>query len=172
MYSSREMDENPEYTAVPCWCTWKAVGQAEARQKGFGHMGDMYPMWRMAGTLAFVHECMSFYKEGYAMKKYKRSCSVYNEVTGKTDRWDMDLYIISQTGPFTEFVANGRGSSMHAIAGPHANGNFLCLPAHGVGSELAAFTDTFWNYERLSALVGPVDATTLVTALKYLGSLS
>ncbi len=102
--------------------------------------------------------------------KYERSCSIYNEATGKTDRWDLCLYIISRKGPFTEFVANGRGSSMHAIAGPQANGNFLCLPAYGVGSELAAFTNSFWNYERLSALIGPVDATTLVTALKYLNT--
>ncbi len=103
--------------------------------------------------------------------KYERSCSIYNEATGKTDRWDLCLYIISRKGPFTEFVANGRGSSMHAIVGPQANGSFLCLPAYGVGSELAAFTDSFWNYERLSALIGPVDATTLVTALQYLDTL-
>lgn len=103
--------------------------------------------------------------------KYERSCSIYNEATGKTDRWDLCLHIISREGSFTEFVANGRGSSMHAIVGPQANGRFLCLPAYGVGSELAAFTDSSWNYERLSTLIGPVDATTIVTALKYLDTL-
>lgn len=105
------------------------------------------------------------------MMKYERSCSLYNETTGKADQWDLCLYIISREGPFTEFVAKGRGSHMHAIAGPQANGNFLCLPAYGVGSELAAFTDVFWNYERLSALISPVDAATLATALKYLDAL-
>lgn len=103
--------------------------------------------------------------------KYERSCFLFNEDTGESDRWDLNLSIISRKGPFTEFVANGRGSSMHAIAGPQVNGNFLCLPAYGVGSELAAYTDVFWNYERLSGLIGPVDAATLATALKYLNTL-
>ncbi len=104
--------------------------------------------------------------------RYERSCSLYNETVGKTDHWDLCLYIISRKGPFTEFIAKGRGSSMHAIVGPQANGNFLCLPAYGVGSELSAYTDVFWNYERLSQLMGPVDATTLTTALKYLNTLA
>lgn len=102
--------------------------------------------------------------------KYDCSCFLRNGDI-EEERWDLELCIISRQGPFTEFVASGHGSHLHAITGPQTNGNFLCLPAHGIGSELASFTDVFWNYERLSTLIGPIDATTLTTALKYLDTL-
>lgn len=101
--------------------------------------------------------------------KYK--CTVYNEQTQKQDCWEINLYILSICGSFTEFMVNGRGSSMHAIAGPQINGNFLCLPSYGIGSELADYSDEFWNREQLSRVIGKIDAASLATALKQLDTL-
>ncbi len=102
----------------------------------------------------------------------KYQCTILDENTGKNEQWDSFLYIISRSGAFTEFVARGRGSSIHGIVGPQANGNFLCLPSYGIGSELAAYTDVFRNCERLTPLIGLVDAVTLATGLKYLKNLA
>lgn len=101
--------------------------------------------------------------------KYK--CSIYNEQAQKQDLWEISINILYTDGPFTEFVVNGRGSSMHAIAGPQINGNFVCLPGYGVGSELAAYSDECWNRERLSGLIGKTDAASLAAALKHLTEL-
>ena len=68
-------------------------------------------------------------------------CSIYDEETGQQVTWVSSLYVLSRTGPFTEFTVCGRGSQMHAVTGPQANGNFLCLPEWQVGSGLAQLAD-------------------------------
>ena len=83
-------------------------------------------------------------------------------------RWKASVDIIDSYGPFLELQFTGHGSSIHAITGPQRNGNFICLPAYDVGSELAGYEDTFWNKERLSPIIGEVDAVTIVQGLRHL----
>ena len=56
-------------------------------------------------------------------------------------------------------------SSFFAIIGDTLNGHFICLPDWGVGSHLSDFSDVFWNRERLTSLLGPVDGITIAAAL-------
>lgn len=95
-------------------------------------------------------------------------CSIYDEGSGQQVVWVSSLYVISRTGPFTEFTVSGRGSHMHGVVGPQANGSFLCLPEWQIGSGIAPLDDVFWNLERLSPLLGQIDAVTLANGLKQL----
>ena len=45
------------------------------------------------------------------------------------------------------------------------NRNFICIPGIDVGCPLAGLTDVFWNSERLSQIMNPVDAETVVKAI-------
>lgn len=61
----------------------------------------------------------------------------------------------------------GRGSGIHLLFGTGSNGNFICLPEYKRGCYMAHFSDTFWNEETLTPLIGEVDATTVASALKF-----
>ena len=81
------------------------------------------------------------------------------------DSWPAAFEVLERTGPFTEMRFIARGSSIHAVVGPQVNGNFICIPAFNVGSELSELGDAFWNTERLSPLIGDVDAATVAQGL-------
>ena len=82
--------------------------------------------------------------------------------------WKATLKVLQRRGLFIEVRMEGRGSSIHAIVGPQINGSFICIPNYNVGSELAGLDDIFWNKERLTPLIGVVDATTVAQGLSQL----
>lgn len=41
------------------------------------------------------------------------------------------------------------GNYYSVIFGRSINGGFCCIPNHGVGCDLAAFSDIFWNTETI-----------------------
>ena len=53
----------------------------------------------------------------------------------------------------------------HVLLGECSDGNFICIPGIDVGCPLASLTDVFWNSERLSQIMNPVDAETVVKAI-------
>ena len=89
----------------------------------------------------------------------------YLDSDGDLKRWD-GCWIkgVSQTGQ-TELIVKGRGSMYHVILGYCSTGNYLCIPDQRISCPLGRLSDTFWNYEQLSSLLGPVDAITITTAL-------
>jgi len=81
------------------------------------------------------------------------------------DSWTASVDVIDSYGPFMEVCFCGRGSSLHAIIGPQESGHFICIPAYNAGCELAEYDDVFWNTERLSSVIGRVDALTIAQGL-------
>lgn len=92
----------------------------------------------------------------------------YHQTNQCKQQWTGHLDICHISGEFFEVEITGRGSSFHAIVGSHSYGNFICIPNHEVGSELAPLSDVFWNLERLSTQMNDIDAATVAYALGQL----
>ena len=86
----------------------------------------------------------------------------------KGQSWEVEVRIIKVNGSFYDLMVSGRGSSFHLVVGEHAYGSFLCIPNLGIGCELAALTDKFWNLESVSRSLPFVDAATIVAAISHL----
>jgi len=65
-----------------------------------------------------------------------------------------------------EMTLSFNGNIYHIIVGNHMYGNFICIPNWDIGCELAFFSDTFWNIERLTRHMGEIEATAIVKGLK------
>ena len=85
--------------------------------------------------------------------------------------WKACVSIIFHTPYMCEAVAEGRSTTFHFVVGYQMYGCFLCVPSHDFGCELAALSDTFWNQERISAYLCPVDTITLANAIACLDDL-
>lgn len=85
------------------------------------------------------------------------------------EQWEGRIQIFKKGDP-CEIVVTARGCYFHIIAGKHANGYYICIPNWNVGTELACFSDVFWNSERLEQYteLNKVDACTVATALDTL----
>lgn len=83
--------------------------------------------------------------------------------------WGGQIRLLQSEAPY-EAEVTARGSSFHLLFGPHAYGNYICIPNWNVGSELAALTDLFWNTERLIQYTGlsKADACSVASALAEL----
>jgi len=86
--------------------------------------------------------------------------------------WEGTLTPLRLTNPY-EAEVSARGSSFHLVAGTHKYGNYLCIPNWNIGTELAALSDRFWNYEKLSEFtdLSDVDAYSVAYALAALSKL-
>lgn len=91
--------------------------------------------------------------------------------TGKDDikpiRWKGHIHLLKNTDPY-ELEVTARHSRFHILCGKHAYGCYICIPAWNIGTELAGFSDRFWNYERLTTYypeLSHVDASSIVDAL-------
>lgn len=85
----------------------------------------------------------------------------------KSKHWKGQIHSIKLSNPY-EIEVTARESSFHIICGKHSNGNYLCIPNWNIGSELASFSDYFWNLERITAhypKLSKVDAISIATAL-------
>lgn len=95
----------------------------------------------------------------------------YHQAEKRKQQWIGQLDILNVSGETFELEITGRGSCFHAIVGSHRSGNFICIPLHEVGSELASLSDIFWNRERLSRQMNHIDAATVAYALSQLADL-
>jgi hypothetical protein len=89
-----------------------------------------------------------------------------------SDSWEGQAQLLTNEPPY-EIKVTARGSCFHIICGNYAHGNFLCIPSHGVATELAGLSDTFWNLERLSMNhpnFSQTDAISIIYALKAISS--
>lgn len=68
------------------------------------------------------------------------------------------------------YMANisARGSSINILVGSTDNYNWVALPTYNISSELSHFSDVFWNTEKLTSLIGIVDAVTVATAISFI----
>lgn len=84
--------------------------------------------------------------------------------------YECDFEIISPTQPY-ELKLSANGSYYHILMGSHQNGNFLCIPNWDIGSELAGFSDLFWNSEQLSKQLPFEDAMCIAKGIKIAKSI-
>ena len=99
-------------------------------------------------------------KEGYTAERWEGTIEIINAHGRMIDG------IVC--GDVIEAYVEGRGSTMTIIIGDYCNGHFLCVPDLDVGCPLADWDDLFWNFERLSRLLNPVDAITIVAGVATL----
>lgn len=99
---------------------------------------------------------------------YNYQCRM--EEDGHIVSWTASIDTIRMTAPGQyEAEINGRGTYFHVIAGRHKYGNFLCIPNHSIGCELADFSDLFWTMERICMHpIRKVDAVTVATGISHL----
>ncbi len=99
---------------------------------------------------------------------YNYKCRM--EEDGRIVSWTASIDTIRVAAPGQyEAEINGRGTFFHVIAGRHKYGNFLCIPNHGIGCELADFSDLFWTTEQLSMHpIRKVDAVTVAIGISHL----
>lgn len=86
--------------------------------------------------------------------------------------WDGHISSLHESAPY-EFEVNARGSRFHLLVGKHTYGNYLCIPNWGIGTELSALSDRFWNMERLKTEYPEMsvpDVISIVDALAILGT--
>ena len=86
-------------------------------------------------------------------------------VNSKKYKSIVDIY--SATEPY-EINISTNGSSFHILLGSHQGGNFICIPNWEIGCELASYSDIFWNSEKLSKHINPVDAESIANSIKQL----
>lgn len=82
--------------------------------------------------------------------------------------WSGTIRLLCHTATYYEAVAEARGTCFYLIAGSYQNGNYLCVPNHRIGCDLAQYTDLFWNREQISRFLNPVDTESLVCAVSQL----
>lgn len=63
--------------------------------------------------------------------------------------WEGRMRLLSDQMPY-ELEVTARYSSFHILCGKHRYGNYVCIPNWNIGTELSEFSDSFWNYERLT----------------------
>lgn len=102
-----------------------------------------------------------------AMRKYL--CE-YIDNNDNTVSWSGSWELTSAGADHEELKICGRGSCYHVVLGYCSYGNYLCIPDMDIGCGLSSLTDTFWNYKKLSGLVGEADAVTISRGLNDFAS--
>lgn len=87
--------------------------------------------------------------------------------THKKQTWGGNVTSICNHGSHYEIHVQSRSSIIFMI-GKYVGGGFISIPAFNAGSDLASFSDYFWNCERLSLSVGKIDAITIAEAIRTL----
>ena len=83
------------------------------------------------------------------------------------EEWDGYVKSIHDHGSHYEIHIDSRSGFLF-IVGLYQYGAFVSIPAFNVGSDLADYSDYFWNNNRLARLMNPVDAATVAEALRTL----
>lgn len=81
------------------------------------------------------------------------------------EKWQGQISNIINHGSHYEIRIESR-SGLTVIFGKTSIGNFACVPDFDAGCHLATLDDEFYNKERLSAALNPVDGLTIAKALK------
>lgn len=89
------------------------------------------------------------------------------ETENGIEKWQGHISNIINHGSHYEIRIESR-SGLTVIFGKTSFGNFACLPDFDAGCHLATLDDIFYNTERLSAAINPVDGITIAQALKVL----
>jgi hypothetical protein len=81
--------------------------------------------------------------------------------------WNGTVTCLINYGSHYEISIDSR-SGFFFLVGYCGNGSFISIPDFNIGSSLSDYNDYFWNNERLSSIMNPVDAATVAEALRCL----
>ena len=93
------------------------------------------------------------------------TCSFIND--NKLEKWSGKIVVLEDFGSHYQMRIESR-SGITVIFGKSTYGNFACMPDFGVGCHLATFDDEFYNTEKLTRVLNPVDGITIAKALSVL----
>lgn len=82
--------------------------------------------------------------------------------------WNAKLKYLKNYQNFYEAIIEARGSSLNIIVGSTDNYNWVAIPNYEVSTSLSRFDDIFWNEEKLSSLIGCVDASTVSHVISFI----
>lgn len=86
----------------------------------------------------------------------------------KLESWNVNIKSIIDYNTYYEVIVEARGSSILILVGSTNEYNWISLPIQEVSCSLSQFDDIFWNIERLTPLIGIVDASTVVNTIATL----
>lgn len=84
-------------------------------------------------------------------------------------RWNGRIKWLKNHGSHYEMKIDSR-SGIVVLFGNSSFGSFACMPEFGAGCHLSSLSDDFYNTERLSAVLGPIDGTTVSAALSAISA--
>lgn len=89
-------------------------------------------------------------------------------IEDKQQTWQANLKSIMNYGDYYEATIEARSTCFNMLVGETDNYYWVALPIQEVSCSLANPSDTFWNEERLTSLIGVVDATTIATVISFI----
>ena len=89
-------------------------------------------------------------------------------IEDKQETWQANLKSIMDYGDYYEATIEARSTHFDMLVGETDNYHWVALPIQEVSCSLAHPTDIFWNKERLSSLIGVVDATTITRSIAFI----
>lgn len=89
-------------------------------------------------------------------------------IENKQQTWQANLKSIMNYGDYYEATIEARSTCFNMLVGKTDNYDWVALPIQEVSCSLANPSDTFWNEERLTSLIGVVDATTISRSIAFI----
>ncbi len=83
------------------------------------------------------------------------------------ETWTGSLRSFVDYGSFQLISFSARSSLLEVIVGQCDSYRWVFLPNYEIGCMQADINDIFWNSEKLSTLIGPTDASTIVYGICY-----
>lgn len=83
----------------------------------------------------------------------------------KSEKWSGRITSLKNYGSYYEMRIDSL-SGITVVFGETSFGNFACMPDFNAGCHLASFDDEFYNTEKLTFAMNPVDGITVARALK------
>ena len=80
-------------------------------------------------------------------------------------KWSGNITKLINYGTHYEMRIESR-SGITVLFGQTSMGNFACMPDFGAGCHLAEFDNEFYNTEKLTNVINPVDGITVAKGLK------
>lgn len=96
----------------------------------------------------------------------KIKCSI--TLNNKKETWQASLKSITNYENYYEASIEARSTHFNMLVGHTDSYNWVALPIQEVSCSLASLDDIFWNEERLSNLIGAIDATTIVSTIAFI----
>lgn len=92
------------------------------------------------------------------------------EIDGRDElrEWTVKVTDFKSWGSHYTFIVEAAGSGIRVITGPHNSGWFITILDWRVSASYRDPSDTFLVFERLTSVMGPVDAKSVSSAISAL----